>query len=102
LFHLNIYIQGWTADQLINYAQNQLKNDILAWKGNWLFIGEWCIASSATFTDDQLHVYAQSQLDAFKGATGGWTYWTWKFYNDDGSKNGWSMKDMINHGFIQL
>ena len=51
---------------MIDYAQNQLKNDILAWKGNWLFIGEWSIASSATFNDDDLRRYAQAQLAAFK------------------------------------
>ena len=57
--------------------------------------------SSASFTDDQLRQYAQSQLDAFKGARGGWTYWTWKYYNDD-SKNGWNMKSMIKRGLIKL
>ena len=98
----HFFLKGWTADQLINYAQTTLKNDIASWKGNWLFIGEWCIASSASFSDDQLHRYDQAQLDAFKGAVGGWTYWTWKFYNDDGSRNAWSMKDMINRGFIKL
>jgi hypothetical protein len=88
---------------LIGYAQGDLKNDILAWKGNWLYIGEWSIASSVdTFSDDDLRRYAQAQLAAFKGATGGWTYWTWKFYNDDGSRNAWSMKAMINRGLIQL
>jgi aryl-phospho-beta-D-glucosidase BglC (GH1 family) len=75
---------------------------MLNWKGNWLFIGEWSIASSATFNDDDLRRYSQAQLAAFREATGGWTYWTWKFYNDDGSKNGWSMRAMINRGLIQL
>ncbi|CAF5095823.1 unnamed protein product, partial [Rotaria sp. Silwood1] len=93
---------GWNKDRLITYAQNQLKNDISSWKGNWLFIGEWSIASSANFNDDDLRLYAQAQIAAFQGATGGWTYWTWKFYNDDGSRNGWSMKAMINRGLIQL
>ena len=82
-----------------------MKNDISAWQGNWLFMGEWCIASSGNsppFSDDQLRTYAQAQLDALKEAVGGWTYWTWKFYNDDGGRNAWSMKDMINQGFIQL
>jgi len=87
---------------LINYTQTQLKSDILAWPGNPLFIGEWALASSASFTNAQLSQYAQSQLTAFQSAVGGWTYWTWKFYNDDGSANGWSMKDMINLGFLQL
>ena len=72
------------------------------WKGNWLFIGEWSIASSASFNDDDLRQYAQAQIAAFKNAVGGWTYWTWKFYNDDGSRNGWSMRAMINRGLIQL
>ncbi|CAF2851514.1 unnamed protein product [Rotaria sp. Silwood2] len=67
--------EGWTSDRLISYAQNELKNDILAWA---------------------------AQIAAFQGATGGWTHSTWKFYNDDGSRNGWSMKAMINRGLIQL
>jgi hypothetical protein len=99
------YIQGWTPEQLINYAQNQLKTDIGSWKGNPLYIGEWCLAASGTsptFTDDQLRQYAQVQMDTFQSAAAGWTYWTWKFYNDDGSRNPWSMKDMISRGFIRL
>ena len=87
---------------MISYAENELKNDILAWNGNWLFIGEWSIASAASFNDDDLRLYSQAQLAAFKHATGGWTYWTWKFYNDDGSRNAWSMKAMLNRGLIQL
>ncbi len=87
---------------MISYAQNELKNDIKAWKGNWLFMGEWSIASSAAFNDDDLRQYAQAQLAAFRESPGGWTYWTWKFYNDDGSRNAWSMRAMINRGLIQL
>ncbi len=90
---------------MINYAQTQLRNDIETWKGNSLYIGEWCIAASASspsFTDDQLRQYAQAQMATFQQAMGGWTYWTWKFYNDDGSRNAWSMKDMINRGFIRF
>jgi hypothetical protein len=44
---------------LINYTQTQLKSDILAWPGNPLFIGEWALASSASFTNAQLSQYAQ-------------------------------------------
>lgn len=44
---------------------------MLNWKCNWLFIGEWSIASSTVFNDDDLRRYAQAQLAAFKEATGG-------------------------------
>ncbi|CAF3259932.1 unnamed protein product [Rotaria sp. Silwood2] len=95
--------EGWDENRLIAYAQNELKNGISQWTGNWVFIGEWCIASSASFSNDyDLHRYAQAQLEAFNSAPGGWTFWTWKFYNDDGSRNGWSLKSMINRGFIQV
>lgn len=74
-----------------------------AWTGNWLVIGEWSLASSANFdSDEDLRRYARAQLKAFQGATGGWTFWTWKFYKDDGSRNGWSMKAMVKRGFIRL
>ena len=87
---------------MISYAENDLKNDMKNWKGNWLFIGEWSIASSASFNDDELRRYARAQIAAFAESPGGWTYWTWKFYNDDGSRNAWSMRAMLNRGLIQL
>ncbi|CAF0944318.1 unnamed protein product [Adineta ricciae] len=94
--------EGWNKDRLISYAENDLKNDMKNWKGNWLFIGEWSIASSASFNDDDLRRYARAQIAAFAESPGGWTYWTWKFYNDDGSRNAWSMRAMLNRGLIQL
>ncbi|CAF4505724.1 unnamed protein product, partial [Didymodactylos carnosus] len=96
-----------SKDDLINYAANDLKRDIAAWNGNWLIIGEWSIASpgSANFNnDDDLKRYANTQLKAFKGAHAGWTFWSWKMYDDrDGNqRNGWSMKAMLKKGLIQL
>ncbi|CAF1508827.1 unnamed protein product [Rotaria sordida] len=94
--------EGWDENRLIFYAQNDLKNAVNAWKGNWLFIGEWTVASSAAFNNDNdLQRYADAQRAAFNSAPGGWTFWTWKYYNDDGSRNGWSLKSMINRGFIR-
>ncbi|CAF1426677.1 unnamed protein product, partial [Didymodactylos carnosus] len=98
--------EGQSKDQLIRFAQNDLKNDIAAWRGNWLFIGEWSIAwpGSANFdNDDDLRRYATAQLEAFKGAHAGWTYWTWKMYGgSDSDRNAWSMKAMLNRGLIRL
>lgn len=90
---------------MIGFAGYDLKNRINAWTGNWLLLGEWSLASpsSANFdNDDDLRRYAEAQINAFNGATGGWTFWSWKFYNDDGSRNGWSMKAMVNRGIIRL
>lgn len=98
--------EGMTAQELINYARNQLKNDVQSWDGNWMLIGEWCLASSssADFSSDALlKEYANAQLTAFSLAHSGWTFWTWKMYGDDGSdRNGWSLKAMIKRGFIDL
>uniref|UniRef100_A0A914EMZ5 glucan 1,3-beta-glucosidase n=1 Tax=Acrobeloides nanus TaxID=290746 RepID=A0A914EMZ5_9BILA len=94
--------KGWNADKLIDFVNNDLTNNINTWAGNWLFIGEWSIAASFGMDDDTLRRYAQAQLKAFSQATGGWTYWTWKTYNDDGtSRNQWSMKSMVQNGFLQ-
>jgi hypothetical protein len=57
---------------------------LLFYWDNWMFIDEWSLAAlgSANFDND---------------AGGGWTFWTWKFYNDDrSSRNGSSMK-VIDH-----
>ena len=95
---------GWTAQKLIDYVNNQLKNDIVDWTGNWIYIGEWSMASAVSINDDDtLRRYGQAQLKTFSNAHGGWTYWTWKMYNDDGSsRNQWSMKSMIKRGLLQL
>ena len=85
-------------------AENDLKNDIKNWNGNWLFNGEWSIASnvSPSFTDDDLRRYARAQIAAFAESPGGWTYWTWKKWNDEGPRDEWSMKTMLRRGIIEL
>ena len=95
---------GWNAEKIINYVNDELTNDILSWTGNWLYISEWSLGSKVSMDDDDtLRRYGQVQLKAFSHARGGWTYWTWKTYNDDGSsKNQWSMKSMIKRGILQL
>ena len=95
---------GWNAEKVISYVNNELTNDILDWTGNWLYMGEWSMATAVSMDDDDtLRRYGQAQLKAFIHARGGWTYWTWKMYNDDGSsRNQWSMKSMIKRGLLQL
>jgi hypothetical protein len=44
--------EGWSVDRLINEGIPLIKNDINAWTGNWLFIGEWSVASDVRINDE--------------------------------------------------
>ncbi|CAJ0963289.1 unnamed protein product, partial [Mesorhabditis belari] len=92
---------GWTAEKVIDYANNGMANDFNNWHGNWIFVGEWALATSVSMNDDQMKRLSTAELNTFGKAVGGWTYWAWKQYGDDGSgKNGWSAKQMFRQGFL--
>lgn len=89
-------------------------------------MGEWNIVpTNPNITDDEWKGYADAMIDAVNHAQAGtnykinscdvctypncinvfqgWSYNTWKFYNDTGNdKNGWSMKSMLKHGIIKI
>jgi hypothetical protein len=44
--------EKWSADRLINEGIPMIRDDINAWTGNWMFIGEWSVASDQPIYDD--------------------------------------------------
>ena len=94
--------EGWSADRLINEGIPGIKNDIAAWTGNWMFIGEWSVASSERINDvEKFKTFTRLYFDALKGAHAGYTYWTWKITGDeDGSRKEWSFRNLYRSGYI--
>ncbi|DAZ99759.1 TPA: hypothetical protein N0F65_003546 [Lagenidium giganteum] len=96
---------GKNEEQLIDAVKQYGRTNLAPWTGNWLFLGEWSMASpgSAPFRDDaQFRRYGQTLLDVFQGAHQGWSYWSWKVSGDENGKNGWSMRNMLRNGHLRL
>uniref|UniRef100_A0A914ZGJ8 glucan 1,3-beta-glucosidase n=1 Tax=Panagrolaimus superbus TaxID=310955 RepID=A0A914ZGJ8_9BILA len=94
----------WTPDKIITWINSVETKYYDEWKGNGLFVGEWCIASQFNMDDKTLKRFADAQIKMFKKAVGGWTYWTWKYYEYPltvDTKREWSMKAMIQRGMLQ-
>lgn len=98
--------ESYNEAQLIAYAQNDLTSQFKSWTGNWLFNGEWSLATAAgaPFNDDnQFRTFAQAYLGALSNCHSGWTYWTWKTsWDESGGRNPWSMRQMLRLGYFSV
>ncbi|XAR62181.1 Glucan 1,3-beta-glucosidase [Bertholletia excelsa] len=90
-----------TVQQNIDYInKNRLAqlNKITTLNGPLTFVGEWTGEWSVQGASEQDYkMYAQAQLQVYGRATFGWAYWTFKIKN-----NHWSLKWMIENGYIKL
>jgi glucan 1,3-beta-glucosidase len=97
--------EGKNEDQILD-SINGTASNIRAWHGNWLFIGEWSLGSpvSAPFHDvNKYKQFATRQLEAWKNAHQGFTFWSWKHSNDmHKMKTGWSMRQLLRDGIIKF
>ncbi|KAG3071237.1 hypothetical protein PI125_g22793 [Phytophthora idaei] len=65
------------------------QGDVTQWNSvsghNRLFIGEWCFATNGKFENDQelFYEFAQAETEVVNQAEGGWTYWSWRVYEDE-------------------
>ncbi|KAJ4796520.1 hypothetical protein LUZ62_047766 [Rhynchospora pubera] len=90
-----------TVQENIDYINNNRSTDlstVSVANGPLVFVGEWTAewdVNGAAKEDYQR--FAQAQLDVYGRATFGWAYWTWQNVN-----NHWSMKYMIENGYISL
>ncbi|XP_027333412.1 probable glucan 1,3-beta-glucosidase A [Abrus precatorius] len=88
------------AQQNIDYIRNERASDLsgvsstnaLTFVGEWT--GEWSVKNAAK---EDYQRYAQAQLDVYSRATFGWAYWAYRC-----KFNHWSLKWMIENGFIKL
>ncbi|THU45223.1 hypothetical protein C4D60_Mb02t15590 [Musa balbisiana] len=102
--YYNLYsdiFNNMTVQQNIDYVNNNRSSElstIITANGPLVFVGEWVAewkVSGASKEDYQR--FAQAQLDVYGRATFGWAYWTLNH-----SENPWSLKWMIDDGFISL
>lgn len=95
--------EGQNEDQILHGAVDGITNQINGWNGNWLFIGEWSIATnpSAPFSDDgKFKQLAQRMIQSLNKAHSGWTYWTWKVSYDENGRNAWSLRTLLRKGLF--
>ncbi|KAI4317238.1 hypothetical protein L6164_025127 [Bauhinia variegata] len=87
----------WNIDHIRNERASDLRGVTTA-NGPLSFVGEWTAewnVDGATMEDYQR--FAQAQIEVYSGATFGWAYWAYKC-----AAKHWSMKWMIENGYIKL
>ncbi|KAF7816944.1 putative glucan 1,3-beta-glucosidase A [Senna tora] len=63
-----------------------------------IYIGEWsCGWDAENPTEEDLKEFAKAKMEVYDRATFGWTFWTFK-----NVQNNWSMKWLIENGYIDL
>ncbi|KAF7815594.1 putative glucan 1,3-beta-glucosidase A [Senna tora] len=92
-----------TAQQEIEYIlvnRTQQMNQLLDNSGSALiYIGEWsCGWDVENATEKELKDFANAQIEVYDKATFGWSFWTWK----NVQQNNWSLKWLIQNGYINL
>ncbi|CAI5704961.1 unnamed protein product [Peronospora farinosa] len=90
--------------ELVNTSVKvNFQNDVTQWNSvpghNHLFIGEWCFATNGKFANDSelFYQFAQAQTAVVNQAEGGWTYWSWRIYDDETSDNMWSLRAVLRN-----
>jgi glucan 1,3-beta-glucosidase len=77
------------------------QGDVTQWNSisghNRLFLGEWCFATNGKFEDDEalFYEFAAAQTAVANQAEGGWTYWSWRIYDDETGDNMWSLRAVL-------
>ncbi|KAF7839978.1 putative glucan 1,3-beta-glucosidase A [Senna tora] len=102
IHYYNLYsdiFNSMNVQQNIDYINNQRASDLnglTTTNGPLTFIGEWSaewMVQGASKEDYQR--YAEAQQNVYSRATFGWAYWTYKC-----QYNHWSLKWMIENGYI--
>ncbi|TMW67204.1 hypothetical protein Poli38472_012320 [Pythium oligandrum] len=90
---------GLNADQILAEARTYRQNHLDNWSGNYMHIGEWSLTvppSASGFNDrNKLRQLAETQMDQFRGAHGGWSFWTWRHDEETKQLSGWSMRQQL-------
>lgn len=93
--------EGWSEDEILDKAIPDIGTDIAEWTGNYLYIGEWSLATYDLFTDhDRFITLANTMFAAIDQAHSGWTYWAWRISNDETEYNAWSLRELLRLGLF--
>ncbi|DAZ93463.1 TPA: hypothetical protein N0F65_006522 [Lagenidium giganteum] len=93
-----------TEADLMGKHMPAFDDDLAAWKGNPMFIGEWSFATSGKFQNDDegYHKWARKQLEVINKAKAGYTFWSWRIYGDENGSNGWSLRNMLRNKVVSI
>nr|CCA23489.1 unnamed protein product [Albugo laibachii Nc14] len=87
-------------------AVKRRSNDIAAWTGSCLFIGEWSMDSSdsANFgaNPDTLVNFGRAQKEALRPAHCGTSFWSWKASDPTTLNLGWSMNVLLQGNLLDM
>jgi len=79
------------------------KQDVAAWTGAPLFLGEWSLGVNASviLSSDQQKAIGVKIMDFASKMKAGWTFWSWRV---DGNEygSGWCLRDLMKAGIISL
>jgi hypothetical protein len=75
--------EGWSIDRLISEGIPFLRQEIQAWSGCPLYVGEWSVATNIESPDpDRYRQFIKLYFQTLNEAKAGYTYWTWKISGD--------------------
>ncbi|KAF7816945.1 putative glucan 1,3-beta-glucosidase A [Senna tora] len=91
-----------TAKEHIEYVKVEREKQMTELLGNnglaRIYIGEWsCGWGAEDYTKEDLQEFAKAQIEAYDRASFGWSFWTLK-----NVQNNWSLKWLIENGYIDL
>ncbi|KAF0693388.1 Aste57867_15641 [Aphanomyces stellatus] len=84
------------GNELIQAAKTRVQ-DVTAWHGKPLYLGEWSLTTAGTFANEaQFGTFADLYLSMLGAAKGGWAAWSWKKDGDDATgREKWSLRSML-------
>ncbi|POM73320.1 Glucan 1,3-beta-glucosidase, partial [Phytophthora palmivora] len=88
-------------DLVTTSVKVNFQGDMTQWNSvaghNRLFIGEWCFVTNGKFenNEDLFYQFAQAETNVVNQAEGGWTYWSWRIYEDETGDNMWSLRAVL-------
>ncbi|KAI5411356.1 hypothetical protein KIW84_056447 [Lathyrus oleraceus] len=97
--YYNLYsdrFDNMNVQQNIDIIRNERASDLsgVSSTNALSFVGEWSIKNASK---EEYQRYAEAQVEVYSDATFGWAYWSYKC-----QYNHWSLKWMIDNGYIKL
>jgi glucan 1,3-beta-glucosidase len=97
-------LENKSEEELLTSSMDEFQDDLNAWQGNPMFVGEWSFATAGKFGNDEkgFRTFAQKQLKVLNTIKKGWSFWSWRIYGDEEGVNPWSLRNMIRNGVVKL
>ncbi|CAK4656625.1 unnamed protein product [Aphanomyces euteiches] len=99
--------EGKRLPELATKGVESITNDMAAWTGNALLIGEWSLghpdSADGDFADrNQAMQFGANLVQSVNNAKAGWTFWSWRADTGKPLGEGWCMRDLLRQGVLKL